>query len=270
MSTEKISFKKVIDYVNWQIYVVLDKDFDIPKKYRYVYYDEEVVIEDSDKWLMDLFSMNHGFIFVKPKTLIPKFPNIIKTKNKIRIFSTNLNNVFCENKGKTVCLKFYPSDFANPKFNSEQYFTFTDDEFKNIDLNDLVSKFLKTQTNNSVKDWYNYILNNCPDIHYCNVISVDCFNKDLTKNNINIDYHFRTTNELNFLLKLENYFLNQNIKITIYDDISKKYNIVKEYCKRENITFDEGIINGIKFIKLRYSEFNKIKEIKSTVLDFLC
>ena len=71
-------------------------------------------------------------------------------------------------------------------------------------------------------------------------------------------------------IKIEEKFMNLTSPIIIYEDITNKYKIVREFCSKNKIPFSDGELNGVKFIKLKYTDYMKVTTLKTNVAHLLC
>lgn len=265
-----ISFKKIIDFPNWQIYSVLDKSIKLPKTFRYVYwssYIDKVLVVDKDDFEFDLVFEGKGFIFCRPSAQVPKIQVSKESPMKSSVlFSANLNKYILESEPSEAILNFRPSMNAHPIFNMNIVVRYDNEEkLKETNPKKLIKEIIESQTNKNPKDWYNNILKNCPDIHYQDVIRSSDFNKQVTAPKFIIEYDFKSKNDLDLLSIVEEKFIDLKSKIKIYEDISGKYKFARNFCQKNKIPFKDGIINKIKFIEMKYSDFLKVEGLNPTI-----
>lgn len=265
-----ISFKKVIDFPNWQIYTVLDKTIKLPKTFRFVYWDSDnkkVIVFDRNDFDFELVFSYGGFIFCQPNAQVPKimFEKTDPMKSSVLI-SANLNKHILESKPSKIILNFIPGNHSNPIFDTNIIVRFDEEKgFENIDAKNLIKEIVEKQRNKNSKDWYNNILKNCPEIHYQEIIKDSDFKKKIENPKFKIKYDFKSENDFELLTVLEDKFVDLKSKIKIYEDISGKYKFVKSYCQKNKIQFTDGVTNKIKFIEMKYSDFLKVKGLNPTI-----
>lgn len=268
-------FKKVIDFPGWQVYSITSKTITIPNNFQYVtkvIENEKVVtdIEDLDTFDYELLQQGYGFIFCRPNVKIPKINFGYEDFKPSPIKSSNHNKYFKEDPKKPIIIEFNPKMNANPVFSKESAFAFTPDELNNSKPTEILKTIINNQTNKTPLDWYNNIKNYCPEIHYKKEISKKDFEYTPKKTDLMLTYDIRCANDIDILLTIEEKFMNLTSPIIIYEDISNKYKVVKEFCSKNKISFDEGELNNIKFIKLKYSDYMKVTTLKTNIGHLLC
>ena len=269
-----ISFKKIIDFPRWQIYSVMDKTIKLTKSFKYVYRSAEqqkIIIFDTDDFDFELVFEYSGFIFCRPTAQVPKiqFKKIEPTKSSI-LSAANLNKYILETEPSKIMINFIPAEYSSPIFNKNIIVRYeNEDKLKDINPKLLIQEVINKQTNKNANDWYNNILKNCPDIHYQDVIKNSDFKKPIDDAKFVIQYDFKTKNEFELLSILEDKFIDLKSKIKIYEDISGKYKYVRKYCQKNEIQFKDGVINNIKYIEMKYSDFLKVRGLNPTISNLL-
>lgn len=268
-----ISFKKIIDFPQWQVYSVLDKTIKLPKAFKFVYQStdqQKITVFDTNNFDFELIFTHGGFIFCQPTAQVPKIQiRKAEPRKSSVLMSANLNKYILETKPSKITLNFIPAEEASPIFDKTVVIRYeTENKFKEINPKLLIQQIIQNQTNKNPNDWYNNILKTCPNIHYQNVIKKSDFKKPNNAKFI-IQYDFKTTNEFELLSILEDKFVNLKSKIKIYEDISGKYKYVRNYCQKNKIQFKDGITNKIKFIEMKYSDFLKVEGLNPTISNLL-
>lgn len=268
------AFKKVIDFPNWQVYSVECDDVKLPKDYQFIYQDfvdnrSQIIIKNTDDWDMELFMDCCGFIFCKPHAKIPKYRREVEYYRGNIIGAKNLKELFLFDNSKTIALEFEPKEHANPRIRGASAATFTEKDFIECDPYRLFSKLVEANNIASPKEWYDHVKTYCPPVVYQKTIGAKDFERALSFKDYYINYDIRTTNDIEILLKIEEKFLDFDTEIKVYEDIARKYDVVKDYCTKNKIQHTLGEDEGIKFIKLKYSDFMKI-ELKASISHLLC
>lgn len=223
-----------------QIYLSHDGCLKLDMNYLYVYKNDKNKIEQliSDEFPFMEFFQYKGFIFVKEHKKIPLLPSSI-----LNIFKTNiknLNNQFT-NKKYDIVLKFTGYKSCSPKINNNIYFGFSYDEFMNISDNDvkkMYNEFYKSQTLKNISEWFEYICENCPyEINYANEIKQEDFKKNISKNDVMIEYDIRHPKEIELIKKVEQIFDDNNSMIILFNDFHNTLDKITDIIsKRDDIT----------------------------------
>ncbi len=268
------AFKKVIDFPHWQVYSVECDDVKLPKDYQFIYHDfvdnrSQIIVKNSDDWDMEVFMENSGFLFCKPNAKIPKFRREVEYGCSSIVRAKNLKELFMFDNSKTIALEFEPKENASPRIRGASAATFTEQDFIDCDPYRLFSKLVETNDISSPKEWYEHVKSYCPPVIYQKTISAGDFKRALSFKDYYINYDIRTANDIEILLKIEEKFLDFDTEIKVYEDITRKYDIVKEYCSKNKIQHSTGENEGIKFITLKYNDFMKIN-LKASISHLLC
>jgi hypothetical protein len=267
-------FEKIADHPKWQVYKVISKDINLKLPFKWVYKDINgsdltAVETDTTCWDYKIFSKYTGFVFCKKDAVVPNIGEFVFEKDNRIIKAENLNKYLLDTPDQ-IALKVIPRINASPKFTKEIIYTFTEDKYDKLESKKLLDSIINCQTNKTSKDWYENIRKCCPDIHYQKNISKSSFDYNIKKNDLEIHYMFRTQNEFKHLIKLEEMFINFNQNIKVYDDFTNKYKLALNYCTTKKIRHKTGMIYGINYIEMKYSDFIKIPTIELIVSQLLC
>lgn len=261
-----VNFIKKFDSKYNQVYYVIKSEKKVKYKFEYVYrnWNNKIKIYTGDKFPSMLINAFTGFVFVyDPNVKIPMIPNMPNVEFKTDF--VNFNKYFITDKGYNMILKLTGFKNCSPKINTELIKGFKITNYEKLDLSGLFDEFVKKQKKiKTAMEWYDFIIKNCPNIHYKKEISDTDFDKNIDKSDVMVLYDIHSKDEIKIIEKIESEFDDINCDITIYNCYSGLTERIKNEFEKRKLK----IKIGPEYICVKFSDLKKIG-LKYNILDFI-
>lgn len=216
------------------------------------------------------FFMNTGYGFMFVHNGITKIP---KKTVDFEIYKTSFEYLPTDNFYE---LSMFIGGYkhCNPKITNWVYLNLK--KFKKFKKSELLNEFVKYQQPiKTFKDWYEFVINNCPYyINYAENIE-EALKHEITLNDIAIRYNIKSENEIEIIKWIESKFDDIDQEVKIYDSYAGLMDRVKNECDKQHVKYKiHG--NNLKYksqknnvyLSIKFSDLNKLG-LKFELIDFI-